>query len=62
MYRCTVIPTSSHPVIGWCETLIRGIGTGSIGVRGDTGGQVGCIGVQSYRLPLTLLLAGVRPS
>ena len=49
---CRVIPTSSHPVIGWCETLIRGIGTGSI--RGDTGGQVGCIGVQSYRLPLTL--------
>ena len=54
MYRCTVIPTSSHPVIGWCETLIRGIGTGSIGVRRNTGGQVGCIGVQSYRLPLTL--------
>ena len=54
MYRCTVILTSSHPVIGWCETLIRGIGTGSIGVRGNTGGQVRCIGIQSYRLPLTL--------
>ena len=52
MYRCTVIPTSSHPVIGWCESPIRGIGTGSI--RGDTGGQVGSIGIQSYPLPLTL--------
>ena len=41
VYRYTVTPTSSHPVIGWCETLIRGICTGSIGVRGDTGGQVG---------------------
>ena len=54
MYRCTVIPTSCHPVIDGCETPIRGIGTGSIGVRGDAGGQVGCIGVQSYRLPLIL--------
>ena len=51
MYRCTLIPTSSHPVIGWCETLIRGIGTGSIGVRVT---QEDRWGVESYRLPLTL--------